>query len=141
MLISNAHSLTHRVEEGTVISQATPVEVVEPREPDKENPLVNLVSGEDAEVDGTRKRMLLGQLRDQLSGVPETQKSRLVTLLGRYGHVFSLMEGERGETDLTTMHIDTGDAIPKKQPVRRVPFAVRQELAHQLMEMQEDGVI
>ena len=116
MLISNAHSLTHRVEEGTVIGQATPVEVVEPREPDKENPLVNLVSGEDTEVDGTRKRMLL----DQLSGVPETQKSRLVTLLSRCGHVFSLMEGERGETDLTTMHIDTGDAIPKKQPVRRV---------------------
>ena len=55
--------------------------------------------------------------------------------------MFSLVEGERGETDLTLLHINTGDAIPKKQPVRRVPFAVRREVAWQLAHMQEQGVI
>lgn len=39
------------------------------------------------------------------------------------------------------MHTDTGEAIPKKQPVRRVLFAVRQEVAMQLQGMQKDGVI
>ena len=32
-------------------------------------------------------------------------------------HAFSLAEGDRGETDWSEMHINTGDAVPKKQPV------------------------
>ena len=51
------------------------------------------------------------------------------------------IERERGETSLTEMTIETGDASPKKQPVRRVPFTLRQELAKQLQKMQEEGVI
>ena len=39
------------------------------------------------------------------------------------------------------MTIETGDASPKKQPVRRVPFALRQELTKQLQKMQEEEVI
>ena len=39
------------------------------------------------------------------------------------------------------MTIDTGDAVPRKQSVRRIPFAVRQEVAHQLHQMQKNGVI
>ena len=38
------------------------------------------------------------------------------------------------------MKIDTGDAIPKCQPVRRKLFA-RQEIAKQLRDMQEQQVI
>ena len=52
-----------------------------------------------------------------------------------------MTEVERGETDLTEVHINTGDAVPKKQPVRRVPFAVRQEVAKQLQKMLRDGII
>jgi hypothetical protein len=133
--ISNSHSLTHRITEGAVIGQAVPVEVVEPKELDEDRPHVNLVSG-DTETDCDRKKMLLDQLQDELCDMPETQKDELITLLGRYDHVF--MEGERGET---TMHINTGEAIPKKQHVRRVPFAVRQEISRQLGWMQDQGVI
>ena len=39
------------------------------------------------------------------------------------------------------MEIDTGDARPKKQPARRMPFAVRSNVAKQLRSMQEAGVI
>ena len=39
------------------------------------------------------------------------------------------------------MNIDTGDAPPRRQPVRRTPFAVRTEIARQLREMQSQGVI
>ena len=37
--------------------------------------------------------------------------------------------------------IDTGDAPPKKQAARRIPFAARQEIAKQLEEMQKNNVI
>ena len=39
------------------------------------------------------------------------------------------------------MEIATGEARPVKQPARRMPFAVRQEVARQLHEMQQGGVI
>ena len=50
-------------------------------------------------------------------------------------------EGERGDTDLVQMSIETGDASPRKQPLRRTLFAARQEVARQLQEMQTHGVI
>jgi len=52
-----------------------------------------------------------------------------------------LTEDERGETDLVEFKIDTGDAYPKRQAVRRVPFGARQEIADQLAKMQHIGVI
>ena len=55
--------------------------------------------------------------------------------------VFALEENERGETDRVQLHIDTGDAIPKKQSPRRMPFAVREEVAKHLQKMEKAGVI
>ncbi len=39
------------------------------------------------------------------------------------------------------METDTGDARPLKQSARRMPFAVRTEVARQLRSMQDAGVI
>ena len=55
--------------------------------------------------------------------------------------MFSLEEGERGETDILEMTMDTGQAEPQKQGVRRMPYVVRQEVARQLETMQKSGVI
>ena len=63
------------------------------------------------------------------------------SFLTGYHRAFSLEEGERGETDLVHMEINTGDAYPRKQRMRRMPFALRQEVARQLRSMQENGVI
>ena len=54
---------------------------------------------------------------------------------------FVLEDGERGETNLTRLNIDTGDAQPKKQPAHRIPFAVREEVSQQIEEMESTGVI
>ena len=62
-------------------------------------------------------------------------------MLEEYHEVFSLGKEDRGETDLIELHIDTGDAVPWKYPVRRVPFAVRDEIARNLQEMQDANVI
>ena len=65
----------------------------------------------------------------------------LEDLLVEYHDIFSLEEDERGETDLIELEIDTSDEAPKKQLVRRTPFAARQEIANQLEGMQRSGVI
>ena len=45
------------------------------------------------------------------------------------------------KTDLIQLHVDTEDASARKQPVRRMLFAVREEVARQLRKMQATGVI
>ena len=67
--------------------------------------------------------------------------SQLGYLLAEYHDTFSLSDNERGETDLVEFKINTGDAPPKKQAARRIPFAARQEIAKQLEEMQKNNVI
>ena len=70
--------------------------------------------------------------------LPEQEAATLLHFLTSHHDMFSLEEGERGETDLIQMEIDTGDNPPKRQPA---PFAVRQEVARQLSQMQNPGVI
>jgi hypothetical protein len=57
--------------------------------------------------------------------LPESQQKLLTSLLEEYHNVFALEDGERGETDMVKLRIETGDASPIAQPVRRLPFAVR----------------
>ena len=64
-----------------------------------------------------------------------------MSFLASHHDVFSLEEGERGETNLVELGIDTGDSPPVRQPLRRMPFAARQEVARQLESMQKEGVI
>jgi hypothetical protein len=52
-----------------------------------------------------------------------------------------LSQTNEGKLDLLTMEMDTGEARPKKQAARRMPFAVRAEVTKQLRSMQEAGVI
>ena len=71
----------------------------------------------------------------------QQDRTKLYSSLCEYHDVFVLEEGEQGETALDQMDIDTGDARPKRQPVRHTPFAARQEIARQLKQTQEQNVI
>ena len=72
---------------------------------------------------------------------PEDGKKQVMVLLEEFNDVFSIEDGEWRKTDWVEMTIDTGNATPRKQNVHRIPFAVRQEVAHQLHEMQQNGII
>ena len=76
-----------------------------------------------------------------LSSTGRISQNELHDFLSEYHQTFSLEEDERGETDIVQLVIDTGDAPPQRQPVRRVPFAVWQELANLLKSMQKSKVI
>ena len=93
----------------------------------------------------TRQDERMQRLRESVdietSPEPEDGKKQVMVLLEEFNDVFSIGDGERGETNLVEMTIDTGDAAPRKQNVHRIPFAVRQEVAHQLHQMQKNGII
>ena len=62
---------------------------------------------------------------------PKQSKTFCQTLEGCH-QAFSLEEGERGETALVQLEIVTGDAAPRQQCPRRIPFALREEVSKQL---------
>ena len=86
-----------------------------------------------------------GQCLLKLVGKPELLDSKQLKgyghFLTRHNQAFTLEPGEHGETDLIQLEIDTQTATPKQQPARHMPFAVGQEVARQLKEMQEGSII
>ena len=88
-----------------------------------------------------RQRQLRESFMESNKQISEGESSQLSILLAEYHDIFSLEDDERGETDLVEFKIDTGDACPKRQAVRRVPFAARKEIADQLERMQRNGVV
>ena len=86
-----------------------------------------------------RKRMMGGLLAEVGTTLCWQDKDRLRRLLLDHQEAFALEDGERGETDLVQM--TTVMPCPVDGPVRRIPFAVRLEVARQLDEMQSRGVI
>ena len=116
------------------VGRAQPVEVI--REVDKE--VNNCFSEENvnsgvrtidsgAEIPALtnatqRKAKLVECLSNGFAGSNLTTKEhqQVLLFLENYNDVFSLGEGDRGETDLVEMTIEMGDAVPKKQAVRTV---------------------
>ncbi|XP_065908993.1 uncharacterized protein [Dysidea avara] len=88
-----------------------------------------------------RQQQLRGILIKSNRELSDDKSTQLSKILSEYHDVFSLSDDERGETDLVEFKIDTGDSQPRKQPVRRVPFGARQEIADQLNKMQQNNVI
>ena len=83
-----------------------------------------------------QRKQKLKELVGELALLTPEQTAKLLQFLGEHHEAFCLEANERGETDLLTMEIDTGEAQPKKQVVRRMPFAVGAEVAKQLRSMQ-----
>ena len=104
--------------------------------------LVKNVNSVDSEEIEHRRKLLRGMLiEDSDSPLTCKEKDELVKLLLSNHDAFALMEGERGETDLLQMQIDTGSSLPQYQPARCTPFAAREEIARKLHQMQQQGVI
>ena len=136
LVVTNLSGFTTTVPPGIALGTVHPVEVLSPVEtPVTERAGICSISSAKAEW---RKKKLMEALR--------FEESRLQEFLTRNHMVFSLENDERGETDLVTMSIDTGDSQPirqppRQQPPRQMPFVVRQEVAKQLQDMQRNGVI
>ena len=142
VVLTNCLGFTQNLESDTEIGRVLPVDPVESEEMSQGvvsewlqmNKILLVLGG-----GKTKKGKLCELLKPELDGT--SGEEQLDTLFEEYHEVFSLSKEDRGETDLIELHIDTGDAMPRKYPVRQVPFAVREEIARNLQEMQEANVI
>ena len=74
------------------------------------------MTGIQSELHGDRERERYQKLDAMLEGTDllEPEKTQLVQLLREHHNSFCPEDGERGETDLIELDIDTGDTIPKR---------------------------
>jgi len=75
----------------------------------------------------TRIRKLQESVAEIAVSLPWQEKAKLLSLLCYYHNISALDEGERGETGLIQMEINTGSAVPKCQTVCHTQFAARQD--------------
>ena len=79
---------------------------------------------------------------DNLGGeLTETQQEALSSILYQFTDVFSTGKSNLKKTGQLMHKIDTGDAKPIKQPLRRVPFHLKDEVGNLLTEMQQQRII
>ena len=118
ILLSNSTGFTCRLEAGEYLGGAVPATVIEAPEhnPARTFTVTTHAQEEAYDNDRERKEQLLELLQEP--DLPLQEKQTLLEFLTGYHHVFSLEEGERGETDLVQMEIKTGNTPPKKQPTR-----------------------
>ena len=149
----NHLGFTQGMNRGMKIGTVEPVEVVSPTKESDMSTVpgksgkdpgvwsVNMMDEAITESVPVKRKRQLNELLSQGCPLQGKDEEQLMSLLEEYHDVFSLEEGERGETDWVEMNIDTGDATPIRQAPRRTPFAVRCEVARHLEQMQEKGVI
>ena len=70
-----------------------------------------------------------------------SQADKLRMLLQKYESSFAESENDLGRTSIVKHHIDTGDARPVKEPPRRTPVHLRQEVDKNIDDMLSRGVI
>ena len=73
--------------------------------------------------------------------LPESTALALESLLIKYGDVFSSSESDLGLTGIVAHHIDTGDARPIRQQLRRYPRAHVEAISQHVDNMINQGVI
>jgi len=152
LLLTNSTGFTQKLEEGRWVGRASEAEIISdnnsdsPEEEDEDgveqpaDELTQVCTVTAVDETEVRKQRLARLVQEEGADLPWQEWSLLHSFLLEHHRAFALEEGERGETDLIQMHIDTGDSSPRRQPARLVPFAVRREVATQLRKMQE-GVI
>lgn len=74
-------------------------------------------------------------------GMAVKQKKEVHSLLAKYSHIFSENDHDIGRTGIIKHRIDTGGAHPIKQPTRRVPVHMREEVETQIDDMLKNGII
>ncbi|XP_053404925.1 uncharacterized protein LOC128558755 [Mercenaria mercenaria] len=62
------------------------------------------------------------------SGMATENKQKVKELLTRYSHIFSKSDSDLGRTGIIKHHIPTANAQPIKQPIRRIPVHLQDEV-------------
>ena len=95
----------------------------------------------DAAEEQERTSRLLGQLNLKLEHLSSEERSGLEDTIQSYRHTFAVESSELGSTTCAEHTIDSGDQRPTRQPARRMPFALREEVDKLIQEMLSQQVI
>ena len=139
LVVTNLLGLMRTISSGTSLRTVQTVDMLSPENQSKvtDRDAVGVRKPSPSEEE-RRKKKLLEELQLE---VPTLEIPQLSEFHMQNHMVFSLKEGEHGETDIVTMSINTGDAHPSGQAPRHMPFIVSQEVVKQLQDMQRDGII
>ena len=119
----------HILYPGTNIAEFSPVQVIVEAETTKPTPPRCLPKH-------------LTELYERSSaGMSSSQRKQVANLLRKYGESFSSSDSDFGRTGIIKHRIPTGDAAPIKQPMRRVPVHMQDEVNKQLDMMLENDII
>ena len=139
--VYNVSSFTERMEEGTILGKAVEACTVEPSE--ECSGIVGTVATVGDQVPESQEHDRRNKLQE-LIGEPdllEHDRNLLCGFLMDHHDVFALEDTDRRETDLVQLEIDTSGASPIKQPIRRMPYAAKEEVVRQLHKMRQLQVI
>jgi transposase InsO family protein len=129
MRVININSQPAALKKGCLMAELHPAEIIEA------NPVTN-------QADSESLPSVLEELVDKVDpSVPESVVRDLQELLIEYQSAFSIGPDDLGRTDLVVHTIDTGDAPPFRQPLRRHPIAYQAAVDEQLNELLNQGVI
>ena len=113
------------MEAGAELGEASPVDLVQPdQHPTEASEEQSCRSSSEAvirhitEEEATQRKRTLCELVGNPESLTSEQTGKLHQFLGEHHEAFCLEPNERGETELLTMEIDTGEAKPKKQATR-----------------------
>ena len=139
LFMVNSTGFTQTVDQDTEVGFAHCIEITKPTSENADESNLASVFVISAEKSEERIQKLWDILDNP--NLPEPESEGLKDLLSSHHQTFSLEEGERGQTDLVEMVINTEGVDPIKQHPRRVPFSVRREVARQVDKMLQEGVI
>ena len=151
ILLTNPTGFTQKLKKRSWVGRAWEATCVDPTtasdaaaeeemEPSDKLETIGVLAVTSETKDSSRKEKLAQKLAEVGPTLRWQDRDLLRQLLLDPHDAFAVEEGERGDTDLIQMSIDTGDAVPRKQPVRRTPFAVTKEVVEQLQKMHAQGV-
>ena len=121
------------LESGTVIAGLEEVDVIETE---------NQVEPNQHQDGGESIPEYIQKLVDGVDqSIPENACVALQSILLKHADVFSENENDLGKTDIIMHHIDTGDARPVRQPLRRFPPAHVEAISNHVDNMLTQGTI
>ena len=83
----------------------------------------------------------LQQLADETQNLTAEQKNELYHVLLKYADIFAFDDKHLGRTAVMKHSINTGDALPVRQPPRRLPIHCQQEVSRLIDDMLQKDVI
>ena len=130
MRVINVSSERGKIRKGTELAICEPIVSVTPSQPTNED----------------REKTLMEPLPDHLKpllkksveSLSEEQSKQVSTLLTVYQDMFSKGLGDLGRAAGVKHKIETGEAIPVKQPQRRIPIKKREVSCRAIEEMVEE---